>query len=367
MFKVLVLGAGQIGLPVAEILARDSNYEVHLGDTIPMVFDGQSNIQYHNMNVVEDLGLKLTELGSVDAILSCLPFKLNKHVADIAVKYNTNYFDLTEDVETTKYVEKIAKNDLSAFVPQCGLAPGYVSMAAKHVMNQFDSVDTVKMRVGALPTNPSNKLGYNLTWSTNGLINECGNPCRAIVDGKQVMLPPLSEMEQIVLDGVEYECFTTSGGLGSLGDSAGHLVKNMNYKTLRYPGHCELFKFLMFDMKMNENREMFTDMLEFAIPTTNDDVVIVYVSVEGTIDGKFTERHHIIKNYGMKKYVGKDVVESARKFTDMTAIQLTTAAGLCGVVDIVLSNPNKFHGFVRVEDIPLDTFLGNKFGSLYTQ
>src|SRR5690606_38815715 len=101
-----------------------------------------------------------------------------------------HYFDLTEDTKVTAEVKRIAKDAKTAFVPQCGLAPGFISIAAHHLMKKFDSVETVKMRVGALPENTSNALKYSLTWSTDGLINEYGNPCYAIEHKRQVELRP---------------------------------------------------------------------------------------------------------------------------------------------------------------------------------
>ena len=72
------------------------------------------------------------------------------------------------------------------------------------------------MRVGALPQFPTNALNYNLTWSTDGLINEYCNPCEAIHEGKLIEVLPLEGIEQFSLDGITYEAFNTSGGLGTL-------------------------------------------------------------------------------------------------------------------------------------------------------
>src|SRR5690606_12924779 len=108
--------------------------------------------------------------------VSALPFFLNVPVARAAREAGLHYFDLTEDVETTRQVMQIAAGARTAFMPQCGLAPGFVSIAAYDLARRFDSVETVRMRVGALPQFPTNALNYNLTWSTDGLINEYCNP-----------------------------------------------------------------------------------------------------------------------------------------------------------------------------------------------
>ena len=93
------------------------------------------------------------------------------------------------------------------------------------------------MRVGALPQFPTNALTYNLTWSTDGLINEYCNPCEAIHDGERMHVLPLEGIEHFSLDGVRYEAFNTSGGLGTLCDTLDGRVRELNYKTIRYQGH----------------------------------------------------------------------------------------------------------------------------------
>ncbi|HJN64928.1 MAG TPA: saccharopine dehydrogenase NADP-binding domain-containing protein, partial [Pirellulales bacterium] len=125
---------------------------------------------------------------NVDSVISALSFYYNPRVAKIALEIGVNYFDLTEDVATTRAVatsaEKAAPGQV--FMPQCGLAPGFISIVAHHLCHPFDELDSVRMRVGALSKFPTGQLKYNLTWSTDGLINEYCNPCEAIHDGKQI-------------------------------------------------------------------------------------------------------------------------------------------------------------------------------------
>ena len=119
--------------------------------------------------------------------------------------------------------------------------------------------------VGALPLFPSNALKYNLTWSTAGLINEYCNPCEAIYDGELREVLPLEGYEQFSLDGVTYEAFNTSGGLGTLCETLKGKVDNLSYKTIRYPGHCELVKLLVNDLRLGKRRDVFKDVLEHAV------------------------------------------------------------------------------------------------------
>src|SRR6185503_2426470 len=184
-----------------------------------------------------------------------------------------------------------------AFMPQCGLAPGFISVVTHDLMTHFETLDHVKMRVGALPLHPNNALKYSLTWSTDGLINEYGNPCEALVDGRAVEVAPLEGLEEIEIDGMIYEAFNTSGGLGSLAETYGSRAQTMDYKTIRYPGHCGQMRLLMNDLKLNHDRGTLKRVLENAVPQTLQDVVIVYVAVAGQQDGQLREENYVNKIY----------------------------------------------------------------------
>src|SRR5246127_2979528 len=258
MHRVLILGAGKIGALISGLLAESGGYKVDLADV-----DGaaaEAVVRAHGTGNLTPFTLDATEaralarhLGEhpVEAVISSLPYYCNVTVAEAAREAKTHYFDLTEDVEVTRSVRAVAAGAPQAFVPQCGLAPGFISIAAAELITHFDTLRAVKMRVGALPQHPNNVLKYSLTWSTEGLINEYGNPCQAIVDHRMIAVAPLEGLEEIEIDGTLYEAFNTSGGLGSLAETHGAHIESMNYKTMRYPGHCEQMRLLMNDLKLN--------------------------------------------------------------------------------------------------------------------
>jgi saccharopine dehydrogenase-like NADP-dependent oxidoreductase len=227
-----------------------------------------------------------------------LPYFLTPIIAGAAREANSHYFDLTEDVESTRIVKQLAEGAHSAFVPQCGLAPGFISIVANDVAQRFDTLRDVSMRVGALPTFPNNALKYNLTWSTDGLINEYCNPCEAIVDGQLRETAALEEIEHFSLDGIDYEAFNTSGGLGTLCESLEGKVQNLNYKTVRYPGHRDIVKMLIRDLELGkiERRPILKDVLETSIPMTKQDVVLVFVSVVGMRAGRLEQESYAKKS-----------------------------------------------------------------------
>ncbi|HET9447761.1 MAG TPA: saccharopine dehydrogenase NADP-binding domain-containing protein, partial [Steroidobacteraceae bacterium] len=261
MPKVLILGAGKIGALISGLLAESGSYEVHLadvsGEAANAVVNAHRfpNLRAHTLDASDTAALDAhLKSHPVNAVISGLPYYCNVAVAEAARRAGIHYFDLTEDVEVTRAVRKIAAGSAQAFVPQCGLAPGFISIAANELIGHFDELRTVKLRVGALPQHPNNVLKYSLTWSTEGLINEYGNPCEAIVDGRRTEAAPLEGLEEIEIDGTLDEAFNTSGGLGSLGETYGSRCQSMDYKTMRYPGHCEQMRLLMNDLKLNHDR-----------------------------------------------------------------------------------------------------------------
>lgn len=362
MHQVLVIGAGKIGSLISFLLSHADDYFVFLADANADVFTNHKlnnlpNFKSTTLNADDPQSIsEFVKKNSIVAIISSLPYYCNTPIAKVAADLNINYFDLTEDVKTTHTVIEVAKKAKSVFVPQCGLAPGFISIVANDLMQHFSTLDTVKMRVGALPTNVSNALQYSLTWSTDGLINEYGNLCQGIEKGASVQLLPLEDLETIQLDGLTYEAFNTSGGIGSLVNTYQNKVKRLNYKTIRYPGHCDKIRFLMNDLKLNDDRETLKRILESALPKTAQDVVLVYVSVTGIQEKQMVEENYVEKFYP-KKIHGET----------WSAIQLTTASSISAIVDLVLNNPQKYHGFVKQEQFTFDELIQNRFGQYYAK
>jgi saccharopine dehydrogenase-like NADP-dependent oxidoreductase len=361
MHRVLILGAGKIGALISGLLAESGGYIVQLADV-----DGaaaEAVVHGHGGRNLTAIALDASQgealerhmrANPVDAVISGLPYYCNRAVAEAARRVGAHYFDLTEDVEVTRAVRAIAAGAAGAFVPQCGLAPGFISIAAAELITHFDELRSVKLRVGALPQHPNNVLKYSLTWSTEGLINEYGNPCQAVSDGRLVEVAPLEGLEEIEIDGMRYEAFNTSGGLGSLAETHGAHCDAMNYKTIRYPGHCEQMRLLMNDLKLNHDRGTLKRVLENAVPQTLQDVVIVYAAVTGKQDGQLREENYVNKIYPQ--------VIAGRLWS---AIQVSTAAGITAVVDLVLSAPGHYHGCIAQEQFRLTDILANRFGRYY--
>ncbi|WP_426240357.1 saccharopine dehydrogenase C-terminal domain-containing protein [Pararhizobium sp. DWP1-1-3] len=358
MKNIVVIGAGKIGSTIARLLAHSGDYQVTLADRSA---EQLAMIEKHDAISVAEIDISdsaamVSLLTGKFAVLSAAPFHLTIAIAEAASKAGVHYLDLTEDVESTRHVKAIAETANTAFIPQCGLAPGFISIVANDLASRFDTLDSVRMRVGALPQYPSNALNYNLTWSTDGVINEYIEPCEAIVEGHLIEVPALEEREEFSLDGVTYEAFNTSGGLGTLCETLKGKVRTLNYRTIRYPGHAAIMKALLNDLGLRHRREVLKDIFENSLPSTMQDVVIIFVTVSGRKEGRLVQETYANKVYS--------AVVAGRM---MSAIQITTASSICAVLDMLAKGELPAKGFIRQEEIGLDAFLKSRFGHHYEQ
>ncbi|MEM8701807.1 MAG: saccharopine dehydrogenase C-terminal domain-containing protein, partial [Pseudomonadota bacterium] len=208
MDKIAVLGLGKVGALAGELL-HDSGFDVtgfdrHAGPDLP--FETR-HVDVSNLDALRDA------LSGSHAVLSCLPYFLNVGVASIAHALGLHYFDLTEDVPTTKAIMELAKSSKGLMAPQCGLAPGFVGIVGASLIEEFETCRSCRMRVGALPQNPTGLMGYSFNWSPEGVVNEYLNDCEVLEDGEIKWVSPMEWIEKIVIGGIELEAFTTSGGL----------------------------------------------------------------------------------------------------------------------------------------------------------
>tara|TARA_B110001454_G_scaffold85371_1_gene82049 strand:- start:5168 stop:6223 length:1056 start_codon:yes stop_codon:yes gene_type:complete len=341
-----IIGAGRIGLAVKQLLKDD--FEIKICDTrVAGETAGISGIDFVDASNLEMLG---SFLNRSDVVLSATNYKLNKDILQLALKKGKHYVDLTEDVETTKWIQEFTMQEQSvSVIPQCGLAPGAINIIGGHLARQFEKPVSLKLRVGALPLYSANRMSYYLSWNTAGLLNEYVNPCDAIIDKGKIKVKPLEGVEKIIIDGTEYEAFNTSGGVGTLTDTFWLKINELDYKTIRYPGHVDYLRFMFEDLGLKNNMELANNIFNQNVPTTTDDVVIFFVKATGYNTGTLTEKNWVCKIYG------KD---------GLTAIELATASGVAEVL-YMLKDKKLKPGFVKQEDIPFETFIKGKFGEIY--
>ena len=355
--RVVLMGAGHIGQVIARLLSSSGDYQVKVVDCSVVALKHLSNLKVVTELVDTSNPAELLKcLQGFDLVINALPYHLALTVASQAKLAGCHYFDLTEDVAATKGIMQLAEGAKTAFMPQCGLAPGFIGIVAHHLSQKFSSLREVKMRVGALPAFPTNSLKYNLTWSVDGLINEYCHPCEAIHNGAVLEVLPLEGMEHFSLDGTEYEAFNTSGGLGTLCDTLKGRVETLDYKTVRYPGHRDLMKMLLQELGMQSDQETLKAIFRRSIPLTMQDVVLVFVTVSGERDGQFVQ-----------EVFARKIFADRSEDNPMSAIQITTAAGICAAVDLFREGKLPQSGFIRQEQVALPEFLANRFGSAYQQ
>lgn len=355
MTKVMIMGGGKIGATAAFMLHQDTRFQVSLSDINPDLLKAANKDGIHTVQVdVKDDTSLDAALAAQDMVLSACPYFLNVRIAAAAKRTATHYFDLTEDVAATRAIREMAEGAEVSFMPQCGLAPGFISIAAHELCKEFDELKSVRLRVGALPQHPVNRLGYNLTWSTNGLVNEYCNACDAIVEGRRTEVMALEGYERFMTGGIDYEAFNTSGGLASLAEVLDGKVQSLDYKTVRYPGHRDLMAFLLDDLGFRKRKEELVALLDREIPFTPQDKVLVFITVSGLIAGRATQRVFTRTIYN-QEVAGKQ----------LTAIQVTTAGSACAVVDLHAQGKLPQNGFIRQEDVALAALMSSNFASCY--
>lgn len=359
MHRILLLGAGKIGRAIAKLLSDSGSYEVVVGDVAEAALRRLAGIPRISTRVVDvaDPAALHRAMADRQSVISACSYHSNAGIARVALASGCSYFDLTEDVETTRAVRELATQavDGQIFMPQCGLAPGFINIAGHHLTTGFERLDTVKLRVGALPQFPVGEFKYNLTWSTDGLINEYCNPCEVVHEGTKRDVLALEGLEHFSLDGVDYEAFNTSGGLGTVWETLAGRVRNLDYKTVRYRGHRDLVHFLVDELGLRARRDLLKEILEQALPITLQDVVLVFITVTGWKSGLLTQVTDARKIYAAELF-GEP----------WSAIQITTASGMCAVVDLHREGRLPRQGFVKQEHVDLPTFLANRFGANYT-
>jgi saccharopine dehydrogenase-like NADP-dependent oxidoreductase len=340
--KIGILGAGKIGRALREMLVSTPGIT---GTSLVDAGPGGEVV----LDATDESALRVFARQH-DGLVSALPFTLNRDAATVCAQEGRSYFDFTEDTATTKHVQNLAsQSGTSVFVPQCGLAPGAVNIIGASLVEQFDEVKSLELRVGALPLSANNEMKYYLSWSSAGLINEYLQPCDALYKGEHVKTLPLDGLEQIVIDGVVYEAFNTSGGVATMCESFAGRIEDLNYKTIRYPGHRDHMRFVIKDLGLGSRPDLLTQILDQGVPETAQDLVLFYVNAVGAMEGRPQQVSYVKKVRAQESYQG-------------TAIQTTTAAAMAAVLELWAGGKLPF-GFVRQEEIKLSDFLATTWGA----
>jgi saccharopine dehydrogenase (NAD+, L-lysine-forming) len=350
LHRVAVLGLGKVGALAAQLL-HDAGFSVTGFDSRAPI--GSVPFAVRLTDVASDAGANAATTDQ-DAVLSCLPYHLNKRIAQAAHAKGLHYFDLTEDVPTTRAIIDLSRTAGGLMAPQCGLAPGFIGIIGAAQVSAFETCRSLRLRVGALPQNPTGLMGYAFNWSPEGVVNEYLNDCEVIEEGVRKTVSSMEWHEMLYVEGVQLEAFTTSGGLGTLCETFHGTVANIDYKSIRYPGHMRLMNFFFHELLMRERRELAGEILTNAKPPVNDDVVYVHVSAEGIAGGRLARREFV------RAYRPIELAGELR-----TAIAWTTSASVAAVIELVRDGQLPQQGFLKQEHVPLESFAATTTGKLF--
>jgi len=347
--SLLVLGLGKVGYLVA-LLLHETGFKVTGADLKPA---RTFPFAVQTLDVTSP-GELTAAIKAHDAVISCMPYHLNVGIARVAMQCGAHYFDLTEDVQTTRQIIDMSRKSSAVMAPQCGLAPGFIAIVGAFLAGKFDRIRSIRLRVGALPRHPTGLLGYAFNWSPEGVVNEYLNDCEVIEGGVRKWVSPLEWLEKIVINGLQMEAFTTSGGLGTMCETFAGKVENLDYKSIRYQGHAELMNFFLHELLMREDRSSAGRILVNAKPPVSEDVVYIHASAEGWKDEQLI-REEFVRDYSPVTIAGDQ----------RRTIAWTTAASISAVVEMVSCGNLPAKGFIKQEEIPLATFLATNNGRLY--
>ena len=331
--KLAVIGAGLMGRAAVYDFSRNDNVskigvfdiDEQLAKDIAEKYGASKavsgKLDAGDVKAVRDI------LNDYDAAVSCVTYKYNPGLTRAAIDAHCHLVDLggNNDVVRTQ----LEMNDEAAaagvvIIPDCGLAPGMVSIMAMDGYQKLTKVDSIKIRVGGLPQSARPPLNYQMVFSAEGLINEYWEPCVILDGGKKKTVNPMTEIELLDFDGVgKLEAFYTSGGTSTLPDTFENKVNFLDYKTIRYPGHCQVFKPMLeiglasrqpitVGDQQVEPRALLKAVLDKNLSFGGLDMVLVRVVLEGELDGE-------------NKTIVYEIIDRQDTHTGLTAMMRTTA------------------------------------------
>jgi len=305
--KIAVIGAGLMGRAALFDLCRNDDvkgvgiYDIDgdLATEIAAKF-GNEKVVSGRLDA-SDTELAKNVLNGYDAAISCVTYKYNPGLTRAAIEAGCHFMDLggnNDVVRSQLEMDEQARNADVIVIPDCGLAPGMVSVLLADGVSKLDKVVSAKIRVGGLPQSPRPPLNYQMVFSAEGLINEYWEPCLILKNGQKTTVQPMMEIELLEFDGIgKLEAFYTSGGTSTLPDTYQGKIDFLDYKTIRYPGHCQLFKPMLeiglasrrtikVAEQMVEPRALFKAVLDKNLSFNEPDLILVRLLIEGEKEGQ---------------------------------------------------------------------------------
>uniref|UniRef100_A0A7V3PSN0 Saccharopine dehydrogenase n=1 Tax=candidate division WOR-3 bacterium TaxID=2052148 RepID=A0A7V3PSN0_UNCW3 len=321
--NTLIFGAGLMSRAVAYDLLRQTDVDrVYVVDTRRSQLNRlRSQLKSPKLILVQTTATdrKLLKLLSECAVaVSCVPYNYNLQLTQMAIAAGTNFCDLGGNntiVRRQLALNKAARKANVTVIPDCGLAPGMTNILVADGIQRLDRTDQVRIRVGGLPVQPKPPLFYRLVFSAQGLLNEYVEPCLVLHQGKLQKVRPLTEPETLIFSPFgQLEAFHTSGGSSTLPETFRGKIQELDYKTIRYPGHRLMFQLIMKTALGNWQKLPRAELacaLEKVLGFENDDVVLLRIDISGTKDG-------------IRRNIRYQLIDYADKKTGLTSMMRTT-------------------------------------------
>ena len=302
--KYLLLGAGLQGTAIAHDLLNHAE-----GTTALCIVDARPEALECLRDRLDDTRVRIIEadvrdativgprMAEVDVAISAVNYWFNADLAEMAVAGGAHFIDLggNNDVVAREFeLDGAARERGVAIVPDTGLAPGLAGILGYWLVDGLDQPESCRLRVGGLPADPRPPMNYKVVFSVEGLINEYIEPAVVIRDGRLRTVPSLSELEHLTFPEPfgELEACQTSGGTSTLPRTLAGRIPNLDYKTIRYKGHCAQMRLLHergltdprpvdFPGGRVSPRQMLAHRMDEALDLPGEDVVLVLCEAEG--------------------------------------------------------------------------------------
>jgi saccharopine dehydrogenase-like NADP-dependent oxidoreductase len=351
--KIVVVGGWRSGEAIADLLADDERYETLVCET-----------DYDRLRFLRDAGHCVMQVGGTDTrqmekllreadcVICADTPSVAASLAKTACMTDCHYIDMSEN---TKAIADIVSGHADpaktgqCFVPGCGLAPGLVSVLVDDMIRDAPHEAEVTAFVGVLPADQSiNRLGYGNLWGIDGLMEEYTNPCQILQQGEIVSADPLEGLEEVAVDGERFEAFLTSGSLEDLIRHYQGNARSLVFKTLRYPGHLDLVRFLLDDLKLSSRLYMFRNLLMNGLPRIEQDRIVIHI-----VDRNAS---------GPKQLTRLFYSIALRDGRQRSAVAAVSAQHVCAVADILLQGLAPASGLLLHTDLTLDVLGKSRYG-----
>ena len=367
--RMLVLGAGLQGSACAFDLLRSPDVErvviadIHVSAFPPFLEKMRSDSRLQPVTLdARDAAAVLALMRDADACMNALPYYFNFEMARLAAEAGCHYADLggnTEIVFKQLELDAEAKAKNVSIIPDCGLAPGMVNILAAAGIAALDRPDALRIRVGGLPQNPTPPLNYQIVYSIEGVLDYYTTRSSVLRDGKPVGVDALSEVEPVEFPAPigTLEAFHTAGGLSTMAYTNRGGLRDMEYKTLRYPGHADTMRAIRdlgllgldpVDVKGQQvvPRQLFIAATEPVLKRPGSpDLVALRVEVDGEKDGQPTTIR-----YDLVDYMDQENQVSAMERTTGYSLSITGQMQVDGRI-------SRKGAFTPDEGVPADHYM----------